>query len=411
MIRAKYVLLIFITASAALSGRDNSDPGIKSMEYVVRSAITNHPDIELMTLKRQQIAAGRKIASQIPNPELNTRLLYDINEKGISGEYGLFHTFETGDKRTARVDRADTEIVLFDKSILLKKQDIARDIIILMHRIRQVKEETLIIQRSGKAYEALLAGMNKLPGLTPQQSAAREIYRLALNECAVLLKSLRGEETSLMTELEWAAGEDFGISDVELPLRIKEWPAVQEKTDITGPILDLAIAEKNLSIAEYRIAETGTLPNLSAGPVIAHKPVSGNTSYEAGFSLSVTMPLYHRNSGEMDSAEAKKKYFELNEKIQKKRILQLRSVYLKRYNNLTDKNSLPAAAVNTAAGRERIYAQVYRGVLPASILIEYNRQEYDLLKTTHVLEIQALESLLSIYAIDGVIFREAGYDK
>ena len=112
------LLIIGISDSAA---EKSNNPTVKSLKGLIAVSLEEHPDIKILVGKRKQVLAERKIAAQIPNPEFDSRLLYNFDDKGLKGEYGLTQTIELGGKRRARIARAKNSRLLIDKKIIVKK--------------------------------------------------------------------------------------------------------------------------------------------------------------------------------------------------------------------------------------------------------------------------------------------------
>jgi hypothetical protein len=89
------------------------------------------------------------------------------------------------------------------------------------------------------------------------------------------------------------------------------------------------------------------------------------------------------------------------------RLTECRKLHFKRYSRLSKNLSRLYKKTQGKLLHNKMHYYMNRGMVSASLVIEFHRQEIELLKRIHQSQIKALDSLWSIYIIDGVIFKES----
>ncbi|MCP4131839.1 MAG: TolC family protein [bacterium] len=387
---------------------------VNSVQKLVTVTLKNHPRIKVLSVESDREKSLEKIAGQGPNLEFDSRLLYTIDNPGFNSEFSLKHTFELGGKQSDREKEAKRKLSLFEKKVVIKKQEIVSELLLSLYRLRQVKDEIAVIRESINTYYGIRTRYRKLPRLSPEQEISLTIYSLAENENRTKLRMLKSEQISLEQKLKLFTGlEKISFTGL-LPKGYTKWPEVINLTNsetMNSPLIDVAAEELKLNEASYNVAQSGAWPNLGIGPSVSNLNTNSINETEAGVAFSFTIPLYHQNQGEREYAKRSIRLSKANIEAVKKELLSVRKAYVLSYREST-KNF---KKVSSHRLRDRKHAKLHRflrrGLVSTGLVIEYHRQEFELLKTRNENEMNALQALWSIYAIDGVIFKEGIHGK
>jgi len=402
------VVIFFTLIQNAAVPAENIPPHDESLQTLIQAALRNHPDIAVYTAVLEQKKTLSRSAAQVPNLEFNSRLLYSPDENGVEGEYTLFHTFETGGRRNARVAVARSLYKRKELEILIKKQDIVKELITMLYRLRQIQHETAAVKESIRTYSAQLRKYNRLPGLNPELEISRHIFRNVLDENRIILAGISAEHTSLIRNITLFTGirEDEIKKVTTLP---SSWPEIPVNTG-KGPYAELS--EKIILEAEGRqvLAESLPWPDLRIGPSIAHSGGNDGTETRGGVSFSFSIPLYHQNQGEREFAERGVALAKVQVSAAAEKISSLRASWIVQYNTLRERLQSLDHMVDRNPAHGRVHALMNRGLVSTSLIVEAHRQEYSFLKTYHETQLKALGLLWGIYGIDGIIFREVSND-
>ncbi len=397
------ISFLIVTATAA-----HADETVKitTTGELVQAVISSHPDIKAMTARTDIYAAREKTASQVPNLEFDSRLLGNSSEGYTSSEYSLLHTFELGSKRKARKNYTSDITTTFQLSLALKKQEVARQIILDLYRMRQVTMEISTLKENAETYRSLVSRYSRLPRLNPELQVSRDIYSQARDDAMLRVKQLRGELLGLEKDITTAAGTHNIDFAALYPNPVERWPQLSRKSSLESPLLHLAGSKVTIQMGRKKLADSNAWPNLRIGPSIEHATAEGNTELNYGLSLSVTLPLYHQRQGQREEAAAAINLARVNKDSLEGTLKLARETALARYENFIDGIDKRPFPYKNDDSHRRLHRLVRRGLVSPALTIESHRQEYELLRSFHQNEMSALRNLWAVYYIDGVILKE-----
>lgn len=403
---AKYILalVIFMTPFLLYGKTKEGCTEIAAIKQLADCALKNHPELRVFMAKRGQKQALEDIAEQIPNLELDTGLLADLQGGGFGGEVNLNHTFELGGKRSARVAKARAELSVYQKELLVKRQEVVVDALLRLYRYRQIEHEIETLEEAISTFSEVIRRYNKLARLSPEREASRNTFLFARQAHRISLRALKQESIGLRYALQKITGADsFDFSRLS-PELIESWPDMQPLTrkQLKSPFIEVADQNYKLSKKTLSLMQANAWPDLSIGPSYEY----GNGSHNVGGNFNITVPLYHQSQGE-------RKHARKGIEVAKTRIDAVRTelYYLRRsltevYKNATSDLDIKSIFRLYRGKHRRLHRLAERGLVPAPLVIELHRQEIDLIRAYHRNELAALKALWQVYSIDGVIFKE-----
>lgn len=376
---------------------------LNSANKILQCAIQNHPLIQVIKTDIEARSHRIGVARQMPNPELEVEGVKKAGD-GMTSELNLLHTFELGRKRSARVSLARARKTASEIELLRKRESIAVRTVLDLYRMRQITAELDVVEESRETFESIREQYEKLGRLNPEQQVSIAIFNLAQEQNALKEAALRNEVEGIASKLQFILGAPVTFSVDVLPKLKSDWPDLGV-VELGGSAIQEI--ENNITIAKgnYAQARGRSWPDLAIGPKVE---IDTGTFDEQlyGLALALPLPLYQTNKSGRAAA------------LQGVRREELFSTYARsdlerevKYLHLVYRRC--ALAVLRALERKEIIAQhtelhklLKRGVISASLVIELHRQLLEYFDTLHVQELQGVEALWKLYALQGTIFEE-----
>ncbi len=331
---------IFFAASATIFSQDTAPtpPPVKltSAEYVASDGLTIEKMIELGAARRADLQAARQRltiaegklqqARFRPNPTLSGdygsgRVLGGSDENTLS--VGITQIFETGNKRNRRVAVAELEL-----------QQIRAEVSVLERRltveIRTAYTNALSAARQLDVLEKLIAGNLEIVRVTEARLKEGDVAPLDVNLVKVEADTLKIKAIQARSDLETSFLQLKTLIGAGLEESIKLAPQTERP-----PRLDLGLSEltelalkERADLQAARLGEELGTARIDWAKAIAIPNVAGSITYsrnkritdfpvgvggsvinrdnELTFGVTVDLPIFNRNQGEIASATGEK---------------------------------------------------------------------------------------------------------
>ena len=278
----------------------------------------------LAARQRLAIAEGRLVQARYrPNPTLDAeygspRFLGGEAESDLS--IGLTQVFETGGKRSRRTAVAELELA----QIRAEVTTIERQLIV---GIRSAYTNALVAARQLDVLERLILANEEIVRVTEARLTEGDVAPLDVNLVKVENDRLKVQAIGVRSDLETSLLEIRTLIGTDLTegLRLAPQPerpprfdlGLSELTEIAlrdRPDLQAARLGEQLGDARIGLARANAVPNVAAGvrysrsrQITDFPPVLGvgpfpQTDSELTFGVSVDIPFFNRNQGEIASA-------------------------------------------------------------------------------------------------------------
>ncbi|MBI4396792.1 MAG: TolC family protein [Elusimicrobia bacterium] len=378
---------------------------IVSPQDVLSCALQNHPDIQRAQAQMAQRDALQKSAAQRPNPELDAESSFSDAQDRIQAAY--LHTFELGDKRRRRMERARIEGDALAITLQKTQEDVALQTVTNLYRLGHIQAELKTVEEALGAFGKILKQYRARARLTPEQQVSLNVFSMAQGDYELRKSSLLQNQKELRISFELTTGQNFEAVLSVLPPRKTDWPELADLTLSTATAVRRE-AEAAASLARTRAdaARSESRPDLKAGPLAELEYGQGQSAQGYGAALSLSLPLYQRNEGRRALAEAEMKWAETNLALRDKELQteleQRRQIYALAVESL---QKTPSVA-QMEEKHETMESLFERGLIESSLIIEAHRQMVEFTERQNAQELRAIEALWSIYALQGRILRE-----
>ena len=315
------------TSAASQSSQASSaqflDPAGLTVERLVTTAFERRADL-LAARQRLAIAEGRLIQAGLrPNPTLDTeygsaRFLAGSSESTL--DVGVSQVFETAGKRAKRVEVARAELAQVRAEVLALERQLAAD-------IRASYGRAVAAARQLDVLEQLIATNDELVRVTNARLKEGDVAPLDVNLVTVETDRLRAQVIKTRAGLEGELISLRALAGFETtePLRIAPFPDRPPRLDLGEvELTDIALRERadlqaarlaeEAGAARIRLAESLRTPNVAGSvrysrerrvtdlPPTLGVGAVGQTDNVLRFGVSVDIPIFNKNQGEIASA-------------------------------------------------------------------------------------------------------------
>jgi cobalt-zinc-cadmium efflux system outer membrane protein len=296
--------LLLLTAAQAENALTSSD--------LVSEALNKNPEVRFFEAEIDAARGGRDSAGKLANPELSTEfggMSLAQAKEGLVWRASILQVFDFPGRMSLRKAIADRDIELAQLGLQQFKSQLANEVraragdVLLLQRkeaaARSVRErlESLVevlVQRDTGSVSALLERrileatlLNSDRILTDASKASREAAAALNVLCG------RGPDQSLKL-----AGAVTSFPDVPQLAALKQQAA---RTNFDLQQKRLNVAKQGLKVDLTKSERWG---DITFGPYMAGQH-AGGTQIEGGFVVSIPLPLWNKNKGNIDAAQAR----------------------------------------------------------------------------------------------------------
>jgi cobalt-zinc-cadmium efflux system outer membrane protein len=290
-------------ACIASSGAALAEP-VTLAQALVQGA-EQSPRVTQAKAQADAAEARARQAGVSPNPELSLEVENFAGSGAFQGlrsteaTLALSQRLELGGKRSARVEVARAERDFAFLSYKTALADLDRDIR-LAHAELRADEDRAVLARDNTASAEELARTAKILVDAGREPPLRQLRaEAALAEARAEQARTFGELLSsrrLLAALIWTDDPELSATFVEEPA-----PA---NVPVEAPTLNeqLAIAQKNASLARVRLARANAVPDVTASAGVRRFAEGRETALVAG--VSIALPFRDRNRGNIEASQS-----------------------------------------------------------------------------------------------------------
>lgn len=398
--------IIFIQSVHAGEGACQS---FAAPQEILDCVLKHHPDILRVQAEASNLEALTALAGQRPNPEVGGEVFSNSSsdEAALASQMTYLHTLELGGKRGGRLDRAAAQQKIILARAQRVQEEVAMSAVLSLFRLRHLQSELHAVEEAQHTFETIITQYKNRRQLSPEQQVSLNVFLLAQSDYTLRRSGLLKEQGQLKQFFDLATGSEFKNVLKILPSLKTTWPAMSATTpSLIGAAFKEAQAELALAQAELRVAESGTSPDLKLGPTAGLESGRGQNNRSLGGALSIDLPLYQRNQGARALAKVDTHRAEVN-LAQRERELAAEwrtqsEAYAAAVSALAEMPSIEQME-KKHRGMEDLFE---RGLVQSALVIEAHRQMTDYTESLNAQELRALESLWSLYRLEGRALQE-----
>ncbi len=288
-----------------------------TLEDVLTAALTQHPVIEAARARVDAARGSRRTAGTLPNP-IATYAVEDTSfpgqgpARGLEPERFAYVTFplEALYQRRPRIDRADEGIRAAEAELATSERHAAREVARAFYRVSLAQVAVAAAEENRSAVERLVEYLRVrvAEGVSPEADMIRaEVER---DQTATEVTFADVERVRARADLQPFLGSPAPPLDT-LHVTVPEpspagapLPPLEQFTQHGSLRPELVSARAKVVAAQAALAYEGRLVVREAGASFGLKRTNGENSMIAG--LSVSVPIFDRNRGEIDRATAER---------------------------------------------------------------------------------------------------------
>lgn len=395
-----FLILTFLSASA-YAGSECEKLGAPN--DVLKCIVSNHAAIQVGKAQVNEVSLGVDVASQRPNPEFEFEGTDQVGT-GFTSEVSLLHTFELGGKRSARMRVAERERDLSKADLLSRQEQLTVQTVSNLYRLRQIDHELSIVEEIVSTFRKITKQYSRAGRLNPEDKMSKSVFSMALEENKLKRNSLVNEKQGILASIESGLGHKLTLGKNLLPKVKRDWPDIS-LGELSGSQIMKAKTELELSNATYNLEKSESWPNLSIGPKIEIEN-SGETETRYGLALSMPLPLYQANGGGRAKSLAGVQRNQIKLRYTKTRLERQKQYLHEVYKRVSQGITKTLSNKQISLKHKDLHKMINRGVVSAPIVIELHRQIMDYYEKLHEQELEGVQALWQIAALEGRALKE-----
>lgn len=297
--------------------QNTSTAQTNTVESLVTDVLSNSPELREAEAEVRKALGERRSAGQWKNPEVSAeygekrnsdRSTGDLTGKGGAQRYGFSQTFEFPGKAGVRKAIADHNIHLAELSLEQLRLEVAARTRSLAIEWLAADREVRVAREVEERHESLVAVLKKRSPAGAQSVLDRRVIeadRVSIlarsheaeerrDAARIALLSLRGKSVEAPFHLE---------SSLDLPPMTTPWADLFQRAVRSSLALQSRGVELQRAGAQKNGARLATAPDFTVGPFFSQEN-SGDKERILGVGISLPLPIWNQNQGEIESADA-----------------------------------------------------------------------------------------------------------
>ncbi len=407
---------IFQLSQAAESPPANTNAPPAPLDALVADVLQHNPELNFY---RAEIAAAqgeRRTAATWANPELSTTIgQKKVTDSGLSAEgvawsVGVQQTFEWPGRIPLRKAIANHQTKLAELGFAQFKASLVARTRILAYGLFAAQEKAAAAKEVANRFQQLreVLVQRDPAGLTPQlETRIIEATELTLQRKAT--EAALAWQTALLELNQLRGGPWTNALTVE-PVKLVFSPAPEQELLLTVAQtnnFELQMRRVELEQQGFKVslARKDGYPSLSIGPYYSQER-AGDREQQAGVGISLPLPLWNRNQGNVETAEARQKQAEtslyVTQRDLDRRIVQTALAYRTK---LAEMGNWRPESVDEFRKAAELADRHYRlGAVPIATYIELQKQYLEAVEALLDTRREALEAGQELQRLTGLDF-------
>jgi outer membrane protein, heavy metal efflux system len=308
------IFLLILTFAARLAAADEKSPPTVTLDELVAQALAENPELKFYEAEIAAAKGGRKAAGAWANPEFSgevgrKRVRGDIAAEGTAWAVAVQQTFEWPGRVSLRKAIADRSVQLAEAGLEQFRAALAAEVRRRGYAVFAAQ------QREAAAAEVALRGEELVATLVQREPAgvAPLLETRAIEASVIKLRREASEAAEearkALFELNQLRGRAIAerIVIAEVTAAFADLPNVDEliRRAARG---NFELRQRELELTQQgfkvRLSENEAWPSITVGPQLSREKADG-TETTAGLAVSVPLPLWNRNTGNVESARAR----------------------------------------------------------------------------------------------------------
>lgn len=389
--------------------------GAMTPDALVREALQQNPELNLYLAELNAARAGVRTAGTMRNPELNTQAGYKNSRDNSGGANGdgptvsisVSQTLEYPGRLALRQAIAAGDVDLAQLHLQQFRSILAARVRALAYGIAIARAKSNAIREVADRFQALSDVLEQRPaaGVTPQLEA-RIIASNAVSsrrqqrEAVLLERTSIAELTQLCGRPANAAANVSGQTVVFSKASIPSLVSAARTNAADIRMRQTELAQQGFKVA---LAKNERYPAFSIGPFYSVEKAA-DTEQQVGLGLSLALPLWDRNAGNISSSKARKDQAQaalaVAEREVERRVIQNAAILESRGDEIGNLQGNELSKFREAA--ELADRNYQSGNVPLTIYVEIQKQYLELVTLINDLQKDALQAAQELEILTGL---------
>ncbi len=406
-------IFTFALITSALAGDEDSPQAPRvTLESLVTQALAENPELKFYEAEIGVARGDRKQSGAWANPEFSgeigrKRTRGDISAEGNAWAVSVMQTFEWPGRIGLRKAIADRQVQLAESGLEQFRAALAsavRQKGYALYAAQQRQAATNEVTARGEELVATIV-QREPAGVAPLlETRAIEASVIKLRRSAT--EAAQEAQTALF-ELNQLRGKPIGaqLTIAEVNATFADLPPIGELLRRAGRD-NFELKQREIELTrqgfKVRLSENEAWPSISLGPQFSHEK-AGDKETTAGIGLSVPLPLWNRNGGNISAEKARLLQAETSLKLMQReverKIRESASAYELHRKEMARWNPKVAEQLREAA---TLADRHYRlGAVPLATYLEVQQNSLEALEAVYATQADALKAHAEIELLTG----------
>ncbi len=390
-----------------------------SLDGLVKEALEKNPEHRFYEAEIQAAKAGRKTAGLLPNPELNAGVGHmrahsddlNLSSEGVAWSVSVVQPFEWPGRIGLRKAIANRDIDLAELGYARFKVALAARMRVLAYGLFAAQEKAAAAREVADRFKALreVLVQRDPAGVTP-------LLETRVIEATELTMQRKASEADVATKAALLELNQLRGAAPNSPLSVARTQLVFRPSDTLETLMALARTNNfELRVRAVELAQQGfrvalakneRFPALSIGPSYSQADPGRASEQERvlGVGLSVPLPLWNRNTGNIEAAKARQVQaevsFNVTERDIQRQVVQSATTY---ETKLADMAKWRPDAVEHFREAAELADRHYRlGAVQVIVYVELQKQYLEAVESLLDTKKDALEAAQNLELLTGL---------
>jgi len=402
--------------NAAESPSANSNSSSIALADLVTDVLEHNPELNFYQAEIAAAKGERRTAATWANPEVSTTIgqkqvrSSGLSDEGVAWSVGVQQTFEWPGRIPLRKAIANRQMQLAELGFAQFKASLAARARTLAYNVFAAQEKAAAAKEVADRFQQLreVLVQRDPAGLTPQL----ETRIIEATELTLVRKATEATlaSQSALLELNQLRGQAWTNAMTVQPADLRFSAAPERETLLTAAQtnnFELQMRRVELEQQGFKVllARKDGYPALTAGPYYSQER-AGDREQQIGVGISLPLPLWNRNKGGVETAEARQKQAETSlyvmQRDLERRILERA---LKYQTKLSEMAKWRPESVDEFHKAAELADRHYRlGAVPIATYVEMQKQYLEAVEALLDTRREALEAGQELQRLTGLDF-------
>jgi cobalt-zinc-cadmium efflux system outer membrane protein len=303
--------MLMLVPLVSWAATDTSPPDALSLREAIARTLRGNPELLVFPPAKRVVEAERLQANFRPNPSIDLTAENFVGPSAARDQQQITLTLsqviELGGKRAYRIGAADAAVGTVEAEYVIARLDALSEMARRFTDTAQSQAEIELADRAVALAQSIATSVERRVKAGAASTAERNRAQVGLVRARIDAERARSNLATRRIALAAMWGEqeanfDTVQADLEqLPTLIPIAPILDQLQQ--SPAFARFTAERRLHEAERKLARAQAVPDVTVG--LGLRRISLSNDYTLVASLSMPLPVYNRNQGEIAAATAK----------------------------------------------------------------------------------------------------------